>query len=87
MNPASVAVLALAMSTDAFAAAVGSAFLDANIVPIAFAIGCTTFVTVTAGVMLGRALGAAAGQRAEIAGGVLRVGVGALILHEHLGAG
>ena len=41
---------------------------------------------VTAGVMLGRVLGAVAGKRAEVAGGVLLIVIGALILAQHLRA-
>ncbi len=39
---------------------------------------------VTLGIMLGRVLGALAGKRAEIIGGVILVLVGATILFEHL---
>ena len=44
----------------------------------------TTFAMVTAGVMLGRVLGAVAGKRAEIGGGILLIGIGSAILYEHL---
>lgn len=76
-----------ATSIDAMAVGVGLAFLDVEIVPIAIAIGATTFLMVTAGVMLGRVLGAIAGKRAEIAGGLLLIGIGSTILFEHLSAG
>ena len=52
----------------------------------AFAIGFSTFVMVTIGVMLGRVLGLVAGKRAEIAGGLILIGIGSLILYEHLSA-
>jgi len=66
-------------------AAAGSlAFLDVNIVATAAAIGFTTLVMVTAGVMLGRVLGAIAGRRAEMLGGLLLLGIGGAILFEHL---
>ena len=39
---------------------------------------------VTAGIMLGRALGSMVGKRAEIIGGVILVIIGATILYEHL---
>jgi len=68
------------------AVGVGLAFLDVDILPIAAAIGFTTFVMVTLGVMVGRALGAVAGKWAEIAGGVLLIGIGTAILIEHLRA-
>jgi putative Mn2+ efflux pump MntP len=37
--------------------------------------------------MLGRVLGVVAGKRAEIAGGLLLIGIGTAILIEHLRAG
>ena len=39
---------------------------------------------VTTGIMLGRVLGALAGKRAEIAGGVIMIAIGSAILYEHL---
>ena len=82
-----LAMTGFATSIDAMAVGVGLAFLDVNIVPVAAAIGLTTFLMVTAGVMLGRVLGAVAGKRAEIVGGLLLIGIGAAILYEHLSAG
>jgi putative Mn2+ efflux pump MntP len=81
-----LAVTGFATSIDAMAVGVGLAFLDVQIVPIAAAIGFTTFVMVTAGVMVGRVLGVMAGKRAEIVGGLLLIGIGTGILLEHLGA-
>ena len=81
-----LAVTGFATSIDAMAVGVGLAFLNVNIVPIAAAIGLTTFLMVTAGVMLGRMLGAVAGKRAEIVGGLLLIGIGTAILYEHLAA-
>ena len=78
-----LAITGFATSIDAMAVGVGLAFLDVNIYPIAAAIGFTTFVMVTIGVMVGKVLGAIAGKRAEIAGGILLVGIGCAILYEH----
>jgi putative Mn2+ efflux pump MntP len=39
---------------------------------------------VTLGVMLGRVIGHVAGRRAEMAGGVVLIGIGSTILVEHL---
>ena len=75
-----LAVTGFATSIDAMAVGVGLAFLDVNIVPIAAAIGLTTFLMVTAGVMLGRVLGAVAGKRAEISGGLLLIGIGTVLV-------
>ena len=77
---------AFATSIDALAVGVGLAFLEADIVATAVAIGLATLVMVTLGVMLGRVLGALAGKRAEVVGGVVLIGIGALILVEHLSA-
>lgn len=81
-----LAMTGFATSIDAMAVGVGLAFLDVSIVPVAVAIGLTTFLMVTVGVMLGRVLGAVAGKRAEILGGVLLIGIGTSILYEHLAA-
>ncbi|MBC7514017.1 MAG: manganese efflux pump MntP [Herminiimonas sp.] len=78
-----LAITGFATSIDAMAVGVGLAFLDVNIYPIAVAIGFTTFVMVTIGVMVGKVLGAIAGKRAEIAGGILLIGIGCAILYEH----
>ena len=63
---------------------VGLAFLDVHIGVVAAVIGLCTLTMVTLGIMLGRVLGALAGKRAEIIGGVILVIVGATILYEHL---
>jgi putative Mn2+ efflux pump MntP len=81
-----LALTGFATSIDAMAVGVGLAFIDVAIAPVAIAIGLTTFAMVTAGVMLGRVLGAVAGKRAEVAGGVLLIVIGALILAQHLRA-
>ncbi|HEY9253661.1 MAG TPA: manganese efflux pump MntP family protein [Stenotrophomonas sp.] len=80
----SLATTGLATSIDAMAIGVGLAFLDVHIGVVAAVIGLCTLTMVTLGIMLGRALGAFAGKRAEIIGGVILVLVGATILFEHL---
>ena len=81
-----LAVTGFATSIDAMAVGVGLAFIDVNIIPTAVAVGITTLVMVTFGVMLGRALGALVGRRAEIVGGIILIGIGTVILIEHLRA-
>lgn len=81
-----LAVTGFATSIDAMAVGVGLAFLDVDILPIAAAIGLATFAMVTIGVMVGRTLGALAGKRAEIFGGLVLIGIGSTILYEHLSA-
>ncbi|MBO9872966.1 MULTISPECIES: manganese efflux pump MntP [Xanthomonas] len=83
-----LAATGFATSIDAMAVGVGLAFLDVNIVEVAAIIGLCTLTMVTLGIMLGRALGALAGKRAEIVGGALLIAIGCTILFEHLhGAG
>jgi putative Mn2+ efflux pump MntP len=81
-----LAITGFATSIDAMAVGVGLAFLDVQILPVAAAIGFTTFVAVTIGVMVGRVLGQMAGRWAEAIGGVLLIGIGSVILYEHLTA-
>jgi len=80
-----LAATGFATSIDAMVAGVGLAFMDANIIITSIAIGLATFTLVTAGFMLGRALGVVAGRRAEMMGGILLIGIGCLILYEHIG--
>ncbi len=82
-----LALTGLATSMDAMVVGAGLAILDVPILPVAFAIGCTTLVAVTLGVMAGRVFGRAAGGRAEIVGGLVLAGIGTAILFEHLSAG
>ncbi len=79
-----LALTAIATSIDAMAVGAGLAFLDIGIVPIAGAIGFATFVMVTVGVMVGRVMGRIAGRWAEAAGGAVLIGIGAVILWQHL---
>lgn len=80
-----LAVTGLATSIDAMAVGASLAFLGADIAVTAAAIGFSTFVMVTIGVMVGRGLGAIAGKRAEMIGGVVLIAIGSLILYEHIG--
>jgi manganese efflux pump family protein len=79
-----LAATGFATSIDAMAVGVGLAFLSVDIVPIAATIGLTTFLMVTAGVMLGHVLGVVAGKRAEMLGGLLLIGIGVAIWYEHV---
>ncbi|MDT3677232.1 MAG: manganese efflux pump MntP [Burkholderiaceae bacterium] len=81
-----LAITGFATSIDAMAVGVGLAFLDVDIVPVAIAIGATTLTMVAIGVMLGRVIGAMAGRRAEVVGGLILLGIGAGILYQHLTA-
>jgi putative Mn2+ efflux pump MntP len=81
-----LAITGLSTSIDALAVGVGLAFVDTPIAVVGLVIGLCTFSMVTLGIMLGHMLGAMVGRRAEIIGGVILIGVGAVILYEHLAA-
>jgi putative Mn2+ efflux pump MntP len=80
-----LAITGFATSIDAMAVGVGLVFIGADIAVTAAAIGFSTFVMVTIGVMLGRGLGAMVGKRAELLGGLVLIAIGSLILYEHIG--
>lgn len=77
-------VTGFATSIDAMIVGLGLAFMDVNISITAAAIGLCTFTMVTIGIMLGRALGAVVGKRAEMLGGVVLIVIGSTILYEHV---
>ena len=77
-------VMAVATSIDALAVGITFAFLKVNIIAAVCFIGVTTFALSAAGVMLGNVFGAKWKSRAEFAGGLILVCLGAKILIEHL---
>ena len=79
-----LALTGLSTSIDALAVGVSLAFVDTPIAVVAVVIGLCTFSMVTLGIMLGRALGEVVGKRAEMIGGFILIGVGVVILYEHL---
>ena len=78
-------ITAIATSIDSMVVGVGLAFLDANIWLTDLAIGTSTTIMAAIGLRLGRLLGQKIGSRAEMAGGVVLIGLGTFILLEHLG--
>lgn len=80
-----LAITGFATSIDAMAVGAGLAFVNVNIVSTSITIGLATMLMVTIGVMLGRVIGAKVGKRAEALGGLILIGIGSVILVEHLG--
>ncbi len=78
-------LLAVATSIDALAVGVTFAFLQVRILPAASLIGVTTFLISAVGVYIGHVFGLKYRAKAEIAGGVILIGIGLKILLEHLG--
>ncbi len=77
-------VLAVATSIDALAVGVTFAFLQVAILPAVSFIGVTTFVLSLVGVKVGNLFGAKYKSKAEFAGGLILILIGAKILIEHL---
>lgn len=76
-----LALTGFATSIDAMVVGVSLAFTDAGILMPALAIGLATLTMVT---LVGRRMGALAGKRAEIFGGLVLIAVGCVTLWEHL---
>ena len=69
---------------DALAVGITFAFLQVEILPAVLSIGTTTFLLSALGVKVGAASGGPLRGRAEIAGGIVLIGMGAKILAEHI---
>lgn len=78
-------LLAVATSIDALAVGITFAFLSVRILPAAGLIGVTTFLLSALGVYIGHLFGLKYKAKAELAGGVILIGIGLKILLEHLG--
>ena len=77
-------MLAIATSIDALAVGVSFALLLTSIVVPITIIGITTFIFSFIGVFLGQHLGSLFGNKVEILGGVILIGIGSKILFEHI---
>ena len=80
-----MAVLAIATSIDALAVGISLAFLNTDIWSASILIGVVTFAIAAFGGLAGFKLGAMAGKRADVAGGLVLIFIGVKILLEHTG--
>lgn len=78
-------VMAVATSIDALAVGVGLAMDNVNIWLAIGLIGIITFAMCCIGVKIGSVFGSKFEKKAQIAGGVILIGLGIKILLEHLG--
>lgn len=85
LNLKNMTILSLATSIDAFAVGITFSFLHVNIFSGVAVIGLTTFVLSFIGVKIGNVFGSRFKSKAEIAGGIILILIGAKILLEHLG--
>ena len=82
-SPRAMLPLAVATSIDALAVGVTFAFLQVDIVPAVLFIGATTLVLSAIGVKVGSIFGDRLKSKAELAGGLILIGMGIKILLEH----
>ena len=75
---------AIATSIDALAAGLSFAAMEANILIAVSLIGVTTFLFSFVGSALGAKIGGRFRYKAEIAGGIILIAIGAKILIEHI---
>lgn len=79
-----LALFAIATSIDALAVGVTFAAVDVAIISAAAWIGMIAFLFSGAGVWIGSRFGDVFGTKAEVAGGLILIGMGVKILIEHL---
>ena len=77
-------VLSVATSIDALAVGLSLGVLRVRIWHPAAVIGVVALALTAAGIHLGRRLGVAFGEKVEIAGGAILIGIGAKILLQHI---
>lgn len=82
--PTTLWVTALATNVDAAVVGASLSFMDASLWSIALIGLCSAFAGAS-GAYFGATLGTLLGKKTEIAGGVVLIGIGALILWSHLG--
>ena len=80
----SMLILSVATSIDALAVGITFAFLNVEIVPAVLFIGSITFFLSFFGVRAGNMFGIRYKAKAELAGGIILVGIGIKILVEHV---
>ena len=76
--------MAVATSIDAFVVGISFAFFKINIYLTLFIIGSITFLASMVGMLLGKKIGNKFGNKAEIAGGIILIGIGLKILLSHI---
>lgn len=85
MNPKEMFLMAVATSIDALAVGITFALLpDVNIIAAVLFIGVITFAFSAGGIKIGNVFGTKFKSKAEIAGGLILIGIGLKILIEHL---
>ena len=76
--------LSVATSIDSLAVGLSFAFLEVNIGIAVAIIGTIAFIVTAVGVVIGHKVGQLIGRWAELAGGLILIGIGLRILLSHL---
>ncbi len=82
-----LALTAVATSIDAMAVGVSLAMLKVGILAACLVIGVVTTTIATTGVLVGRHAGERLGPVAEVLGGVVLIGIGVMVIGQHLVGG
>ncbi len=77
--------LSIATSIDALAVGLGFAVLSVSVIPASLMFGLVALVMTIIGVRVAPILGRIVGKGAELAGGIILIGIGIKILVDHLG--
>lgn len=81
--PSPLVILAVATSIDSLGVGLSLAFVEDSILAVAVAAGAISFIFSFAGAMLGGVMTRRFGEKTEILGGVILIGIGIRILLEH----
>jgi len=77
--------ISVATSIDAMIVGLGFGLIEINIVLAAFIIGSVTFLVAMLGILFGKKTASGLGNKANVIGGLILIGIGVKILVEHLG--
>lgn len=83
-NPLMLCSVAIATSIDAFAVGISLALMKIQIWGAGFLIGAVTFIASMLAIRIGKSAGGKLGERVEIFGGLILIGIGIKMLLEHL---
>ncbi len=84
LNFKTLTILAIATSIDSLAVGVSFATITKNIIFDASIVGIVAFAFSFVGIYIGNKCGNLFGEKAEIVGGIVLMGIGVKILLEHL---
>lgn len=83
-KPLMLCSVAIATSIDAFAVGISLALMKIQIWGAGFLIGAVTFIASMLAIRIGKSAGGKLGERVEIFGGLILIGIGIKMLLEHL---